>query len=232
MLIAGAQSNMNVSRKGDGNGKKWEGRAHTNLLSLPCSLFSLTFSHFLSKKRLRRGDALGVEQLDQEDGASSSLDGVISIEGNWRYSLKLEGDLAVKSLLVCRMLIISFSLHTFLMCLIFKRLRWRVGVEELDRTVQSETVLLSPSEYAVASCGMLTWSEGGLSVSLITSRVFLKSRQEPLKKKSLSRSVSLVLDLQCCFFMLKKVSIGAEQAKTQILWVDSHSSFFNCSQWF
>lgn len=68
---------------------------YTNLLSLPCSFFSLTFSHLLNRKRLRRGDALGVEQLDQEDGASSSLDGVISIEGNWRYSLELDRDLAV-----------------------------------------------------------------------------------------------------------------------------------------
>lgn len=46
--------------------------------------------------------------------------------------------------------------------------------------MQSETVLPSPSEYARTSSGMLTWSEGGLSVSLITSRIFLKYRQKAL----------------------------------------------------
>lgn len=62
----------------DVGGKKVE-YTYTNLLSLPCSFLSLTFSHFLNRKRLRRGEALGVEQLDQEDGASSSLDGVIDL---------------------------------------------------------------------------------------------------------------------------------------------------------
>lgn len=72
------------------------GRVHTNLLSLLCSFFSLTFSHFLNRIRLRRGEALGVEHLDQEEGASSSLDGVISMEGSWRYSLDPERDRAVR----------------------------------------------------------------------------------------------------------------------------------------
>lgn len=72
------------------------GRVHTNLLSLLCSFFSRTFSHFLNRKRLRRGEALGVEHLDQEEGASSSLDGVISMEGSWRYSLEPERDRPVR----------------------------------------------------------------------------------------------------------------------------------------
>lgn len=66
------------------------GRVHTNLLSLLCSFLSLIFSHFLNRKRLRRGEALGVEQRDQAGGASSSLDGVISMDGSWRYSLEAE----------------------------------------------------------------------------------------------------------------------------------------------
>lgn len=69
-----------------------QGGSDTNLLSLLCSFFSLTFSHFLNRKRLRRGEALGVEHLDQVEGASSSLDGVISMEGSWRYSLAAERD--------------------------------------------------------------------------------------------------------------------------------------------
>lgn len=66
----------------------------TNLLSLLCSFFSLTFSHFLNRKRLRRGEALGVEHRDQLEGASSSLDGVISMEGSCRYSLEAERERA------------------------------------------------------------------------------------------------------------------------------------------
>ncbi len=60
-------------------------RAHTDLLSLPCSFFSPPLSHLRRRKRLRWGEALGVEQLDH--AASSSLDGVISMDGSCRYSL-------------------------------------------------------------------------------------------------------------------------------------------------
>ncbi len=155
------------------------GRAHTNLLSLPCSFFSRTFSHFLNRKRLRRGEALGVEQRDQEEGASSSLDGVISMEGSWRYSLEPERDRAVRWPTASRPLSTSFSLGTFLMRRILKRLRRSVGVEELDRMEPSDTALLPPSEYAGASIGTLTWSEGGLRVSLMVLPRFLKCKCSP-----------------------------------------------------
>lgn len=130
------------------------GRLHTNLLSLLCSFFSLTFSHFLNRKRLRRGEALGVEHRDQAEAASSSLDGVISMEGSCRYSL--EWDRAGRRPTVSRSLSLSFSLGTFLMRRILKRLRRSVGVEELDRTDPSDTALPPPSEYAGASLGTLT----------------------------------------------------------------------------
>lgn len=86
---------MEGLRKLGGGGVGGE-RSHTHLLSLACSFFSRTFSHFLNRKRLRRGEALGVEQLDQEDGASSSLDGVISMDGSCRYSLEPERELVVR----------------------------------------------------------------------------------------------------------------------------------------
>lgn len=132
------------------------GRVHTNLLSLLCSFFSLTFSHFLNRKRLRRGEALGVEHLDQAEVASSSLDGVISMEGSWRYSLEAERDRAERWTTFSRSLSFSFSLGTFLMRRILKRLRRSVGVEELDRTDPSDTALHPPSKYAGASFGTLT----------------------------------------------------------------------------
>lgn len=158
----------------EGNGDRRVGRAHTYLLSLPCSFFSRTFSHFLNRKRLRRGEALGVEHLDQEERASSSLEGVISMEGSWRYSLEPERDRAATWPTASRPLSASFSLGTFLMRRILKRLRRSVGVEELDRMEPSDTTLHPPSEYAGASFGMLTWSEGGLRVSLMVLISFLK----------------------------------------------------------
>lgn len=170
-------------------------RVHTNLLSLFCSFFSRTFSHFLNRKRLRRGEALGVEHLDQEEGASSSLDGVISMEGSWRYSLELEWDRAVRRPTVSRSLSFSFSLGTFLMRRILKRLRRSVGVEELDRMEPSDTMLPPPSEYAGASFGVLTWSEGGLRVSLIVLASFLK-----YKYTLLSTSFSEILGYTNCKF--------------------------------
>lgn len=151
-------------------------RPHTHLLSLPCSFFSRTFSHFLNRKRLRRGEALGVEHLDQEEGASSSLEGVISMEGSWRYSLEPERERAVRWQSFSFALSFSLSLGTFLIRRILKRLRRRVGVEELDRTEPSETALLPPSEYAGASFGTLTWSEGGLRVSLMVLTISLQCK--------------------------------------------------------
>lgn len=68
--------------------RRGRSRAHTDLLSLPCSFFSPPLSHLRRRKRLRWGEALGVEQLDH--AASSSLDGVISMDGSCRYSLEPE----------------------------------------------------------------------------------------------------------------------------------------------
>ncbi|TNN45647.1 hypothetical protein EYF80_044162 [Liparis tanakae] len=111
-------------------------------------------SHFLSRKRLRRGEALGVEQLDQDESASSSLDGVISMEGSWRYSL--EPPRALRWPTVSLPASSSRSLGTFLMRRILKRLRLSVGVEELERTEPSDTPWRPPSEYDGASFGTLT----------------------------------------------------------------------------
>lgn len=57
----------------------------TYLLSPPPSFRSRSRSHLRRRKRLRRGDALGVEQLDH--GVSSSLEGVISMAGGRSSSL-------------------------------------------------------------------------------------------------------------------------------------------------
>lgn len=62
---------------------------------------------------------------------------------------------------------------------ILKRLRRSVGVEELDRMEPSDTTLPPPSEYAGASFGTLTWSEGGLRVSLMALTSFLKCKHNP-----------------------------------------------------
>lgn len=116
----------------------------TNLLSLPGSFFSRTFSHLRIRNRLRRGEALGVEQLDH--GASSSLDGVISMAGSCRYSL--EAKRLRDPFSIC-------SLGAFFVRRIFKRRRLRVGVEELD---QAELGL---------SRGSCTRSDGGRRVSVM-----------------------------------------------------------------
>lgn len=97
------------------------------LLSLH-SFRSLTLSHLRRRKRFRRGEALGVEQLDQ--GVSSSLEGVISIDGSCRNSLpgaKTPGrSWASPASRLCSC--------TFLMRRILKRRRRSVGVDELDQT--------------------------------------------------------------------------------------------------
>ena len=99
-----------------------------------------------------------MEQLDQEESASSSLDGVISMEGSCRYSLEPErertGGRAV-----------SRSLGTFLMRRILKRLRRSVGVDEQDFVEQSDAKWFPPSEYSGPSFGTLTWRDGGRSLS-------------------------------------------------------------------
>ena len=120
---------------------------HTNLLSLPaCSFFSLTLSHLRSRKRLRWGEALGVEKLDQE-APSSSLDRVISMEGSCRYSLEPEWERVEASHPFTSLpLSFSLSLGAFFMRLILKRLRRSVGVDKLDHTGSSETPPFPPSE--------------------------------------------------------------------------------------
>lgn len=123
---------MMDSRNGEWMGlwARARARAHTDLLSLPCSFFSPPLSHLRRRKRLRWGEALGVEQLDHT--ASSSLDGVISMDGSCRYSLEPE-------LWRCSC---SFSLMTFFIRRILKRLRRR---DELDRAGSTTDPLHSPS---------------------------------------------------------------------------------------
>lgn len=89
------------------------------------------------------------------------------MEGSCRYSFEAEWDLAERWPTFSRSLSLSFSLGTFLMRRILKRLRRSVGVEALDRMDPSDTVLPPPSEYPGASLGTLTWSEGGLRVSVM-----------------------------------------------------------------
>lgn len=135
----------------------------TNLLSLACSFLSRTFSHLRSRNRLRRGEALGVELLDQ--AASSSLDGVISMEGSWRYSLEAERELGCR-----RSPFSSRSLGNFFILLIFKRRRRRVGVEELDQTRPSCPPSLpasASSPWLGSSRGTCTWKDGGRRVSVM-----------------------------------------------------------------
>lgn len=186
------------------------GRVHTNLLSLLCSFFSLTFSHFLNRKRLRRGEALGVEHLDQVEVASSSLDGVISMEGSCRYSLEAQWDRVERWPTFSRSLSLSFSLGTFLMRRILKRLRRSVGVEELDRMDPSDTMLPPPSEYAGASLGTLTWSEGGLRVSVMVLTKDLELNWAVRQQKQLlklRKNAGIVDSLSTLFADLKQLPI-------------------------
>lgn len=85
---------------------------HTDLLSLLCSFLSPPRSHFLRRERLRHGEALGVDM--PEPTASSSLEGVISMEGSCRYSLEPSAG--------------SLSLCTCFVRRILKRLRRRDGL--------------------------------------------------------------------------------------------------------
>lgn len=118
----------------------------TYLLSL-YSFFSLTRSHFRRRKRLRRGEALGVEQLDQ--GVSSSLEGVISMDGSCRYSFLEEGE--SRYLLASRLCSCTFFIR-----LILKRFLRRVGVDELDQARPPST-----------TCCSGTCSAGSCRVSVI-----------------------------------------------------------------
>lgn len=78
-------------------GMRCSNPGHTDLLSLLCSFLSPPRSHFLRRERLRHGEALGVDE--PEPTASSSLDGVISMEGSCRYSL--EPSVGSLSLCIC-----------------------------------------------------------------------------------------------------------------------------------
>lgn len=115
--------------KGEEEGRGWQagGAAGTYLLSLH-SFRSLTLSHLRRRKRFRRGEALGVEQLDH--GVSSSLEGVISMDGSCRNSLpgaKTPGrSRASPASRLCSC--------TFFMRRILKRRRRSVGVDELDQS--------------------------------------------------------------------------------------------------
>lgn len=99
----------------------------TYLLSLH-SFRSLTRSHLRRRKRLRRGEALGVEQLDH--GVSSSLEGVISMDGSCRNSLPGAKTPGRSPLSPASRL----GSCTFLVRRILKRRRRSVGVDELDQT--------------------------------------------------------------------------------------------------
>lgn len=93
-----------------------------------------------------------MEQLDH--GASSSLDGVISIAGSCRYSLeaKREPECLRDPFSRC-------SLGAFFVRRIFKRRRLRVGVEELDQAEPG------------SSRGTCTRRNGGLRVSVMLRNV-------------------------------------------------------------
>lgn len=151
-------------------------RAHTDLLSLPCSFFSPPLSHLRRRKRLRWGEALGVEQLDH--AASSSLDGVISMDGSCRYSLLPER-------WSCSFSSCSFSLMTFFIRRILKRLRRKEGLDELDRARSTTHPLQSPS------AGPWICSAGNWRVSdmvLLLLRITWVQNQVQMQIKELSES--------------------------------------------
>lgn len=89
-----------------------------------------------------------MEQLDH--GASSSLDGVISMAGSCRYSLG-----AKRELECFRDPFSRRSLGDFFVRRIFKRRRLKVGVEELDQ---------AKLELSIGTC---TRRDGGRSVSVM-----------------------------------------------------------------
>lgn len=115
-----------VGRPGRKREDGWGGTG-TYLLSLH-SFRSLTRSHLRRRKRLRRGEALGVEQLDH--GVSSSLEGVISMDGSCRNSLPGAKTPGRSRLSPASRL----GSCTFLVRRILKRRRRSVGVDELDQT--------------------------------------------------------------------------------------------------
>lgn len=115
------------------------------LLSLH-SFRSLTLSHLRRRKRFRRGEALGVEQLDH--GVSSSLEGVISMAGSCRNSLpgaKTPGRSRVSP--ASRLCSCTF----FVRC-ILKRRRRSVGVDELDHTGLPSGAPCGPATCREGSC--------------------------------------------------------------------------------
>lgn len=129
----------------EGRGRKARGGTETYLLSLH-SFRSLTLSHLRRRKRFRRGEALGVEQLDH--GVSSSLEGVISMAGSCRNSLlgaKTPGtSWASPPSRLCSC--------TFFVRRILKRRRRSVGVEELDQTGLPSGAPCGPATCRAGSC--------------------------------------------------------------------------------
>lgn len=142
-----------VSTRGPwGPGRPWEGedrgargRDRTYLLSLH-SLGCLTRSHLRRRKRFRRGDALGVEQLDH--GVSSSLEGVISMDGSCRNSLPGAStpgrSRASPASRLCSC--------TFFVRRILKRRRRSVGVDALDQTALPWGAPCGPGTCRAGSC--------------------------------------------------------------------------------
>ena len=90
---------------------------------------------------------------------------------------------------------------------ILKRFRRSVGVEELDRIEPSDTALRPPSEYAGASIGTLTWSEGGLRESLMVLTGFLKCKDDPQRIAN-----APVLQLEG-LYATEKLRFNAEQMR-------------------
>lgn len=170
--------------------------SYTDLISWECS-FSRTFSQRCRRKRFRFGEALGVEYLDQVAAASSSLDGVISIEGSCRYPVGPEYErtpdpraagiplrevslpagpdpLADATLAIPATLL---SLCTFFRRPNLKRLRRRAGVVEVGRAELTAVGLSSAAAGEVAdswsasspsqSPRAFTWKEGSRRVSVM-----------------------------------------------------------------
>lgn len=133
---------------------------HTDLLSLLCSFLSPPLSHFLKRERLRHGEAFGVDE--PEPKASSSLDGVISMDGSCRYSLEPS--------------VGSLSLCTCFIRRILKRLRRRDGLSMVGFS------LLGDPSWSTSQ-GACTCSAGSCRVSLMLV-LFLSSSSVHYPKAS------------------------------------------------
>lgn len=134
------------------------------LLSLH-SLRSLTRSHLRRRKRFRLGDALGVEQLDH--GVSSSLDGVISMEGSCRNSFPGRSRPSPASRLCS---------CTFLVRRILKRRRRRVGVDELDHAGPPSGAPCASGTCRAGSCRFSIMLAAGIGTTQMLLLLLLAPR--------------------------------------------------------